>query len=82
MVFRRWSKASPEQLRYEADRKQYLDKYWKEFYEGFEVGDRVYAPLWDKEGLVEDVCRDFISVSGLSPDDWIAFFQHWELEKL
>ena len=83
MVFRRRAEALADQLAYN-DRKQYLKKYWKEFYESFNIGDKVYAPLWDKEGLVEEVCEDFILVSGLLPDpedDWVGFLQHWELEK-
>ena len=61
MVFGRRSKTTPEQLKAQADRKQYLRKYWDEFYNSLEVGDKVYAPLWDKEGLVEEVCQDFQS---------------------
>jgi len=84
MVFGRRSEALAEQLRDQADRNQYLNKYWNDFHTAFNIGDKVYAPLWDKEGLVEEVCEDFILVSGLLPDredDWVGFLQHWELEK-
>ena len=84
MVFRQRAEALAEQLRDQADRQQYLNKYWKEFYDTFEIGDKAYAPLWDKVGIVEEVCQDFILVSGLLPDpedDWVGFLQHWELEK-
>jgi len=83
MVFGRRSETLADELE-RRDRKEYLKKYWEEFYNTFEIGDKAYSPLWDKEGIVEEVCQDFILVSGLLPDnedDWVPFFQHWELEK-
>jgi hypothetical protein len=80
MVFGRRSKAPTNELN---NWSEILDVYW-EFLEALDIGTKVYLPLWDKEGLVEEVCQDFILVSGLLPDpedDWVPFLQHWELEK-
>ncbi len=80
MVFRRRSKAATEQLAYQADNDEYM-KVYGDFLDKLECGTKVYVPLWDKEGTIEDWSEDYIAVDGIDPVDWLSL-QPWEFKIL
>jgi len=83
MVFRRRSKATTEQLAYQADHEQYAKKYGEEYLkETYEEGEVVYSPLWDKTYSLLDLEDDWLGVEEDDDPEGIILFQPWEVQKV
>ena len=71
MVFGRRTKATAKQLAWQADNDEYI-KVYGDFLEKLECGTKVYVPLWDKEGTIEDWSEDYIAIEGILHEEWLS----------
>ena len=83
MVFGFRTKATPEQLKAQADHKQYVKRYGQKYLQAnFEEGEEVYAPLWDKIYTLLDLEDDWLAVVEEECEEGLLFFHPWEVKKL
>ena len=83
MVFGFGTKATPEQLKVQADHEQYAKKYGQKYLQAnFEEGEEVYSPLWNKTYTLLDLEDDWLGVEEDDHPDGIIMFQPWEVTKL
>ena len=83
MVFGFRTKATPEQLKAQADHEQYVKRYGQKYLQAnFEEGEEVYSPLWNKTYTLLDLEDDWLGVEEDDHPDGIIMFQPWEVTKL